>query len=416
MKNAKSMVGLIAGGLLFCAPAQAQDWPQWRGVNRDAKATGFKAPSAWPKELTKKWKVTVGDGVATPALVGGSLYVFTREGGNEMVRCLDAADGKEIWQDKYETSGATGPASRFSGPRASPVVADGKVVTLGVRGILSCYDAAKGTKLWRNEDSKGSVPTFFASSSPIVAEGLCIVQFGGERGGGIAAYELSSGKEKWKWTGDGTAYASPALLTVDGTKALVAETAGKIVALNVVDGKLLWETPFAVGGGGGKTKGKGGGRGYNAASPMVEGQLVIYSGSGRGATAVQLAKQGDALAAKELWSNKDNSTQYNTPVHKDGVIFGISERDNLFCIGKDGKTAWTTEIGGRGYGSVVDAGAVLLALTPNGQLVVFEPSDKEFKQLAKYKVADGDTYAYPILAGNRLFIKDKDSVTLWTIE
>jgi outer membrane protein assembly factor BamB len=348
--------------------------------------------------------------------VGDKLYVFTREGGNEVIRCLDVADGKEIWQDKYDTGGATGPASGFAGPRSCPAVADGKVVTLGVRGILSCYDAVKGTKLWRNDDSKGSVPTFFTSSSPIVADGLCIVQFGGDRGGGIAAYELANGKEKWKWTGDGTAYASPALLTADGTKALVAETAGKIVALGVADGKLLWETPFAVGGGGGKMKGKGG-RGYNAASPMVEGQMVIYSGSGRGATAVQLAKQGDALAAKELWSNKDNSTQYNTPVYKDGLMFGISERDNLFCVGKDGKTAWTAESGGRrGYGSVVDAGAVLLALTPSGQLIVFEPSDKEFKQIAKYKVADGDTYAYPILAGNRLFIKDKDSVTLWTIE
>lgn len=416
MKSANALIGLIAVCLLVGASAQAQDWPQWRGVNRDAKATGFKAPSTWPKELTKKWKVTVGDGVATPSLVGDKLYVFTREGGNEIVRCLDAADGKEIWQDKYETTGATGPASGFAGPRACPAVADGKVVTLGVRGILSCYDAAKGTKLWRNEDFKGNVPTFATSSSPIIADGLCFIQFGGERGGGIAAYTLADGKQKWKWTGDGTAYASPALLTVDGTKALVAETAAKIVAVNIADGKLLWETPFAVGGGGGG-KTKGGGRGYNAASPMVEGQLVIYSGSNRGATAVQLAKQGDGLAAKELWTNKDNSTQYNTPVYRDGVMFGISDRNNLFCVGKDGKTAWTAEAGGqRGYGSVVDAGPVLMALTPSAQLIVFEPSDKEFKQIAKYKVADGNTYAYPVVAGNRLFIKDKDSVILWTIE
>jgi outer membrane protein assembly factor BamB len=90
----------------------------------------------------------------------------------------------------------------------------------------------------------------------------------------------------------------------------------------------------------------------------------------------------------------------------------------LFCINaQDGKTGWTTSIrGGRGYGSIVDAGPVLLALTPGGQLIVFEPSDKEFKQVASYKVADGDTYAYPIVTGNRLFIKDRDSVTLWTIE
>ena len=72
--------------------------------------------------------------------------------------------------------------------------------------------------------------------------------------------------------------------------------------------------------------------------------------------------------------------------------------------------------GGAGYGSIVDAGSVLVALTPGAQLVVFEPNGKEYKQLASYKVADGGTHAYPVLSGNRIFIKDKDSVTLWTVE
>ena len=57
-----------------------------------------------------------------------------------------------------------------------------------------------------------------------------------------------------------------------------------------------------------------------------------------------------------------------------------------------------------------------LALTPAAQLTVIEPSDKEFKQLASYKVAESDTYAYPIAAGNRLYVKDKESVTLWSID
>src|SRR5450755_2173993 len=132
--------GLLAGwAVLFAAAAiHAQDWPQWRGANRDAKATGFTEPKTWPKELTQKWKVTVGDGVATPALVGDKLYVFAREGGNEFIRCLNASDGQEIWKDKYETAGVGGIASGFSGPRSSPVVVDGKVVTFGVHGILSC--------------------------------------------------------------------------------------------------------------------------------------------------------------------------------------------------------------------------------------------------------------------------------------
>jgi outer membrane protein assembly factor BamB len=237
----------------------AQDWPQWRGPDRNAKAAGFKAPETWPKALKQQWKVTVGDGVSTPALVGDRLYVFAMQDRNEVIRCLEAATGKELWQDKYEAQPATGPASGFGGPRASPTVAEGKVVTLGVRGVVSCLDAATGKKLWRKDDFK-AWPTFFTSSSPLVADGLCIVQLGGQRDGAIVAYDLATGDEKWKFT-DGTAYASPSLLTLDGKKVIVAETDRNIVAIDLKGGKLLWKTPFAVQGGG-----------YNAASPIVEGR------------------------------------------------------------------------------------------------------------------------------------------------
>jgi outer membrane protein assembly factor BamB len=392
----------------FAFLVSADDWPQWRGPNRDAKVTGFISPKTWPKELTQKWKVTVGDGVATPALVGDKIYVFSRQGGNEVIRCLSATDGKEQWQDKYEAQDATGAAARFPvpGPRSSPTVADGKVVTLGTRGILSCLDAANGKVLWRKDDFKGSWPRFFVSSSPLVVDGLCIAQLGGSKGA-IVAYDLASGNEKWKAEGDSTAYASPSLLTVGGTKAIVAETEQDIVAVGAADGKRLWKTPFAVKG-----------RGYNACTPMVDGQTVIYSGSGRGTKAVKLEKKGDEVSPKELWSNPENGVQFNTPVLKNGLVFGISEGDKLFCLNAgSGKTAWTTAFSARrGYGTIIDLGPALMALSPTGELIVFEPNEKEFKEIAKYKVAGGDTYAYPVVAGNRMFVKDKDSLTLWTIE
>src|SRR2546426_1861040 len=87
--------------VLFAIAASAEDWPQWRGANRDGKAGAFTAPKTWPKELAQKWKASVGDGVATPALTGDKLYVFSRQSGAEITRCLEAATGKELWQDKY---------------------------------------------------------------------------------------------------------------------------------------------------------------------------------------------------------------------------------------------------------------------------------------------------------------------------
>jgi len=407
----------IAISLWFVsAPLQAGDWPQWRGLNRDAKATGFDAPKTWPKELAQKWKVTVGLGDATPALVGDKLYVFARQEGDEVIRCLDATSGKALWQEKYEAQGATGPASGHSGPRSSPAVAEAKVVTLGVRGTLTCLEAATGKKLWRKEGAPSDWPQFFTSSSPLIVDGLCIAQLGGPSSGAIVGYDLATGNEKWKWNGDGTAYSSPVLLTVSGVKAIVAETDKNIVAIGVADGKTLWQTPYA---------GRGMG-GYNAATPIVDGQTLFYCGSGRGTKSVKFEKRGDAFAANELWTNVEKSVQFNTPVLKNGLLYGLTQGNELFCINaQNGQTAWSAPAagagaeGGRGrggFGSIVDAGSVLLALTPASEMVVFQPSDKAYTELARIKVADTPTHAYPIIAGNRLFIKDKESLTLWTID
>ena len=404
----RTMVVLTACVVVMIAScALAQDWPQWRGTNRDAKAAGFTVPKTWPKELTQKWKVTVGQGDATPALVGDKLYVFARQGGDEITLCLNAATGKEVWQDKYAAQAVAGAPSSHPGPRSSPTVADGKVVTLGVGGILSCLDAATGKMLWRKDDFPGAWPKFFTAMSPIVVDGLCIAHLGKQGEGAIVAYDLAAGNQKWKWTGDGPAYASPVLLTVEGAKMIVAQTEKNIVAIAVADGKLLWEAPFAPQG-----------MAYNAATPIVDGQTIIYTGQGRGTKAVKIEKQGDGFVAKELWNNPENAVQFNSPVLKNGLLFGLSQRGNFFCINaQTGQTAWTDSTGGRGgFGSIVDAGSVVLALTSKSPLVAFEPNDKEYKELASFKVAENQTYAYPVVAGSRIFVKDQDSITLWTVE
>jgi outer membrane protein assembly factor BamB len=402
------MAAMVVGAMLVgTTGALAQDWPQWRGTNRDGKVTGFTAPPTWPKELAQKWKATVGSGDSTPALVGDKLYAFARQGEDEVTLCLNAADGKEVWKDKYAAEAVTGAAARHPGPRSSPAVADGKVVTLGVGGVVSCLDAATGKVLWRKDEFPKVVPKFFAAMSPMIADGMAIAQLGGQGNGGIIAFDLATGNPKWKWTGEAAAYASPALLTVDGAKQIVTLTEKGVVGVGLTDGKLLWQIPF-------EPKGMA----YNAATPIVDGQTVIFTGQGRGTKAVKIEKQGDAFAAKELWSNPELAVQFNTPVLKDGLLFGFSDKGYLFCIdAKTGKTAWTdTTNRGRGFAAILDAGACLLALPSNSELVVFKPSDKEFTEVAKIKVADTPTYAHPVIAGKRVFVRDQDAVTLWTIQ
>jgi len=237
LRSSRAGRWLTLGTVALALPhLTAQDWPQWRGPQRDGHAPGFQAPAAWPKTLTPQWKVTVGEGVATPALVGERLYVFSREEGREVLRCLEAATGKELWQNSYESLGATGPAQSFSGPRSSPAMAAGKVVTVGVRGVISCLDAATGQVLWRKDDFK-AWPNFFVSSSPLIVGDLCLAQLGGRDNGALVAYDLASGVEKWRCPG-APAYASPVLMTVGGEPLVVVQTESKLQAVALKDGQV----------------------------------------------------------------------------------------------------------------------------------------------------------------------------------
>jgi outer membrane protein assembly factor BamB len=477
---------------LSAMTALAQDWPQWRGPNRDGKTNGFQTPAAWPAALTKKWDVQVGSGVSNPSLLNERLYVFTREGEEEVLRCLNADTGDEIWKKTYAAAPATGAGAGrglFVGPRSTPTVADGSVVTLGVSGILSCFDANSGELKWRKDEFAGVVPSFFTSSSPLVVDGICIAQLGrgagggrrGRRGadqqdaapaaptGGMVALDLNSGEEKWRAPAGSPAYGSPVLMTIDGMKLAIAPSETEIVAVNIADGKVVWQLPYRQGQ-------------YNSSTPIVDGQTLVFAGPGSGMTAVKLTKEGDTIREEELWRYNDHNLIFNTPVLKDGALYGLSTNDQLFCITADHTTGWTAPIapavaallqmqpnvfaqqaegapggemrgqregrggagqegqgegrrgrrgragGGRGrpapgggerpgYGAIVDVGRVLLANSPGGHLVVFEPSPTEYKELARYRVSeDGEVYSHPIPSKNRIYIKDRDSVALFTVE
>jgi outer membrane protein assembly factor BamB len=412
MRNAKRTVGWMASCALLLLSAGgvcAQDWPQWRGPNRDSKVTGFTAPKAWPKALTQKWTVTVGDGDSSPVLVGNKVYVFSRQGGDEVISCLDAASGKILWQDKYAAVAVTGAAAGFgkvkhTGPRSTPAVAEGKICTLGVGGVVSCVDANTGKVVWRKET--GSKPQFFTSSSPLIADGLCVVYLGA-----LTAYDLATGTEKWKWGGGETPYGSPVLMTADGVKQVVTPTPSSVAGVGLADGKLLWQFKFKPS------------RYFGSYStPIIDGQTVIYiatgnKGSSGSTMAYKVAKKGDAFAVTEVWKTQQLAYQYNTPVLKDGLLFGLSSGKKFFCAdARTGKVLWTDKTTRGEAGGVLDAGPVILALTGDSHLVAFQPSDKGYMEVANYEVSATTGLPYPVVAGNRVFVKGPNALTLWTID
>jgi len=406
----KTLVRLFtaAGFLLTLSfvTIKAQDWPQWRGSNRDGKVTGFTAPATWPMQLSQVWKVTVGFADATPALVNDRLYVFTRQDEYERLQCLDAGTGKQIWQSAgYPAVAAAGPAASHPGPRSSPAVADGKIVTLGIGGDIACFDAGTGKLLWQNEEFKGAYPQFYTGMSPLISSGICIAHLGGPQSGVFIALDLASGTVKWKTQGEAPSYASPVLLTVDGIKQVVFQGQTKLVGLNFSDGALLWEFATPV----------GTGRVQIAASPVVDRQKIYFTGLNNGVNAIEIKKQGNSYLVNKLWTNPDFSTAYNTPVLKDGFLYGLSNKSRLFCINAtNGQTAWTNETPHQNFGSIIDAGSVMIATSSISDLVVFKADGKAYFQLALIKVSDNPVYAHPILSGNRIFIKDSESLILFT--
>lgn len=379
----------------------SQDWPQWRGLNRDSKVTGFKVPAAWPSELKQEWKVTVGFGDATPVLAGNKIYLNTRQGDQEIVLCLDAVTGKELWKTVYASMTVTGPsASQHPGPRGTPSVSNGKVVTFGAAGILSCLDAATGKLIWRKDNPANAFPAFFTGTSPLITDGMCIVHIGKKDDGQVMAYDLNTGNEKWKWSGEGPSYSSPSVMTIDGKKLLIVITEKNIMALNMADGKQLWQiaTPVQQ-------------RFYNCVSPYIDGQTIYLTGQGSGIKAIKVEKSASDYTTKDLWSNAEVGAKWNTPILKDGFLYGFTDQKRIYCINAaTGQTAWLDNAVNSDFSTIVDCGSVIIGLTSTDNLLVLKPDSKAYSEIARYKVADTPIYGYPVIAGNNIYIKDAETL------
>jgi len=406
MKKLNLFFSIMLAMLMMSANLFSQDWPQFRGINRDSKVTGFKAPSAWPAALTQQWKVKVGTGDATPVLVGKKIYLHTRQEGDEVILCLDAATGKDLWADKYPVPPVTGPAASHPGPRSTPAVADGKIVTFGTSGILSCLDAVTGKVIWRKENPANAIPQFFTGMSPLIVDGVCIAHVGSKDNGNILALDLKTGTEKWNVKGDGPAYASPSLMTLSGKKHIIIQSEKNLMALDFNDGKILWQITAVPGQ-----------RFYNCVSPYIDGNKIYYTGQGTGMKAVEVIKEGENYVTRELWSTTEVGAKWNTPVLKNGYLYGFTDQRRIYCVNaSNGQTAWIDAATHSDFATIQDCGQVLIGFPQTGNLIVFKPDPSAYSEVAKYKVTETAVYAFPVIAGNLIYIKDAENLTLFKIE
>ena len=380
----------------------SKDYTQWRGRNRDGSASAFTEPSSWPEVLTREWKVEVGEGYGTPLVVGQTVYTSTRRDGDEVTAALAVDSGEEIWSTHYPAPYTPGSpaAAHGAGPKATPIFHDGKLFTLGISGILAAFDSSTGKLLWRTE-APPEDPYFGAASSPVAENGIVIAHPGNY--GPLTAFDADTGDTMWT-AGGGGFFASPIIADLAGIRQVIAVTLKHVIGVSIVDGEVLWRYSWQGGAGG--------------TMPVLHGETVIVSGHNLGVAAFELTKLAGKWKTETVWETKDVSMYLSNPVVIKDTLFGLSHRDRGRFFALDaatGEVLWLGQPREADNAAVVKAGEVLFLLNNDAELIVARSSRVGFEPLKRYVVADSATWAQPVISGNRIFVKDVSSLTLWTV-
>jgi outer membrane protein assembly factor BamB len=382
------------------AKEAAGDWPCWRGRHFDgiSRETGLlkKWPEKGPRVL---WRAKLSGGFSSVAVVGGRLYTLTaKDKKEEVVVCLDAASGKEVWQYRYPCDYdrlVTLRENYDSGPRATPAVDGPFVYSIGTGGTVLCLECATGKKVWQRdltEMADRKCPPQGHCSSPLVVGDHVYVHPGGSRGNSIAALDKRTGKTVWQALDDEPSYASPVPVTVQGTTQIVYFTGQAVVGIAPSDGKLLWRVPWETS------------PAIHGATPIgADGQVFISSNYGTGAGLLRLKKGG---GAEVVWKSRTMQNQYATSVLYRGAVYGFSGF-RLCCVDfATGKLLWSKS--GLGKGSLLLADGHLIVLCERGELLLVEATPKGYVEKARGKPFDkGPWCSVPVLAGGRLYLRNE---------
>jgi outer membrane protein assembly factor BamB len=381
----------------------ANDWPQFRGPDRDGSSQETGLLNTWPRKGPPLlWEKKVGPGYSGPVVVGDRVIVFYRDGDQDVVECLSAAKGKPRWKFPYKTT-YEDSMGKGDGPRSTPVVSGNRVYTLGAQGKLHCLNLDSGKKVWSrsiNEDYGVRQNYFGVGTTPLILGKVLLVNVGGKQAG-IVAFSTDTGKEVWKATGDAASYSSPVAATIDGVRHAIFFTREGIVSLDPRKGTIRfrkrWRARYDAS--------------VNAATPVVVGKLLFISASYEtGAIVLRLKKDG----AEEIWSgDKALSNHYETSIHHKGFLYGFDGRQEsgarLRCVElKTGKVRWTKE--DFGCGSMILAEGKLIILTEGGDLVLVEASPTEYREKARALRLMKPARAPMALANGRLYLRDDKNV------
>jgi outer membrane protein assembly factor BamB len=409
----RAMNKVILALILFTSTItiNAQEWTQWRGPARDGSVSVKNAPSKWPESLQRTWRVEIGEGYSSPVVAAGRIFVHGRRDPEEIVAAINLADGKVVWEQKYQ---AVFKKNQYAvemakGPNATPLVIGNRLFTLGVTGVLNAWDSATGRLLWTRDFSKSIDTTKLfcgTAASPIVVDGRLVVQVGSDiHGGQILGLNPATGATEWEWRGLGPGYASPVVIDLGGRTQLVTMTEGSIVGIDGKNGKELWSVPFPDE------------WHENITTPLWTGKHLIVSGTRQGTHAYSLTQSGGKWQATEVWKNPDVAMYMSSPVFGDGLIYGHSSKKKGQFVAVDAATGalkWATEGREGEHASVLLTPQHIVFLTNGADLIVAKRNTPAFAVEKRYEVAEASTFAMPVLLGSSLLVRDATGLMLLT--
>ncbi len=411
------------------ALVSGDDWPQWRGSNRDGiwAETGLVKKFSKP-EIKKKWRVAIGSGYSGPTVAAGRVFVMdrlTEPDQFERVLCFHEETGKPLWKHQYPCEYRN--VGYVAGPRASVTVDENLCFSIGTMGHLKCFDVDTGKLTWEVDcDSEYRIskdrrmPIWGIAASPLVYKDLVIVHLGTE-GSSLVAFHKKTGKEIWRSLDDRAQYSSPILCRQGEQDVCVIWTGDNVVGINPVDGKPFWKIPF-----------RPRNMPIGIATPIVEnGRLFVtsfYDGS------LMIRLDNEKPVATEIWRRSGRNERktealhsiISTPVFKGEHIYGVDSYGEFRCIlAKNGDRVWQDDsaVPNARWSTIhfVENGQQTWMFTERGELIIGELSPDGFKEVSRSKLLDPTTqqlrqrkgvcWSHPAYANRCVFARnDKELV------
>jgi outer membrane protein assembly factor BamB len=373
---------------LPCFVVRAEDWPQWRGPNRDGvwNETGI-IESFPPDGLKISWRVPVGRGWSSPVVAAGHVYVtdaqVERPTAKERVLCFDATNGRLVWTHEYV---ADYPDWAFDpnagGPRATPIIRDGKLFTLGALGHLLCLDAATGMTVWeRNLAKEYDVKEFTGiTASPLIEDELLILYMCGKPAACVVAFEKNSGKEVWRALDDAFTYSAPIVITAGGKRQFIVWTQEAVTSLDPKTGQTWWREIL-------RTPGD-----QAISTPVFSNGRLLVGG-------LMFKLDPAKPAASILWPEtlapmKRILSNTSTALLQGDHVFSARISGELVCLeAGTGKQLWdektVTELGNGSSIHITPCGNAVFLFTDRGDLIRAQVTPEGYREISRAHLLDG---------------------------